>query len=93
MISKNEFGFYLEYDATKYYFTGEKYEQFILFLTDPNINLYNEIKIDDSITEEEDKYISSVYKDFLNKFIASRKQIDKEIEEDKSVSENIFFED
>lgn len=80
MIIKIEEKFYLKIDEEKFCFSGDEYEKLILFLTNPNINLSYDIQIDESISDENDKYKAKVYKDFLEKFVVSRQEIDKEIE-------------
>lgn len=81
MIVKIDEKFYLKVGEEKYCFSGDEYEKLILFLTNPSFDLPNDIKIDESILEEDDKYKAKVYKDFIDKFIVSRQEIDKEIEE------------
>lgn len=87
MIIKIEEKFYLKIGEEKYCFSGDEYEKLILFLTDPNTNLSNDIQIDESILDEDDKYKAKVYKDFLEKFIDSRQEIDKEIAEEENVDD------
>ena len=88
MITKIKEKFYLKVGEENYCFSGDEYEKLILFLTNPNINLSKTIQIDESITTEDDKYKAKVYKEFIEKFIASRQEIDKEIEESEK-EENI----
>lgn len=85
MIIKIEEKFYLKIDEERYCFSGDEYEKLILFLTNPNTNLSNDIKIDKSISDEDDKYKAKVYKDFLEKFINSCQEIDKEIVKEEIV--------
>lgn len=89
MIIKIEEKFYLKVGEEKYCFSGDEYEELILFLTNPNTNLSNDIQIDESISNEDDKYKAKVYKDFLEKFIVSRQEIDKEIAEDENLDDVI----
>ena len=77
----------LKVGEEKYCFSGDEYEKLILFLTNPNTNLSNEIQIDESISDEDDKYKAKVYKDFLEKYIISRQEIDKEIAKDENIDD------
>lgn len=81
MIVKIDEKYYLKVGEEKYCFSGDEYEKLILFLTDPNTNLSNDIQVDESILDEDDKYKAKVYKEFIKKFIAFRLEIDKEIED------------
>lgn len=87
MIIKIEEQFYLKVGEEKYCFSGDEYEKLILFLTNPNTNLSNDIQIDESILDEDDKYKAKVYKDFLEKYIISRQEIDKEIAKDENIDD------
>ena len=89
MIIKIDEKFYLKVGEEKYCFSGDEYEKLILFLTNPNTNLSNDIQIDKGILDEDDKYKAKVYKDFLEKFIVSRQEIDKEIAEDENIDDAI----
>jgi len=89
MIIKIDEKFYLKVGEEKYCFSGDEYEKLILFLTNPDTNLSNDIQIDKSISDEDDKYKAKVYKDFLEKFIVSRQEIDKEIAEDENIDDAI----
>lgn len=89
MIIKIDEKFYLKVGEEKYCFSGDEYEKLILFLTNPNTNLSNDIQIDKNILDEDDKYKAKVYKDFLEKFIVSRQEIDKEIAEDENIDDAI----
>lgn len=89
MIIKIDEKFYLKVGEEKYCFSGDEYEKLILFLTNPNTNLSNDIRIDKGISDEDDKYKAKVYKDFLEKFIVSRQEIDKEIAEDENMDDAI----
>lgn len=89
MIIKIDEKFYLKVGEEKYCFSGDEYEKLILFLTNPNISLSNDIQIDKDILDEDDKYKAKVYKDFLEKFIVSRQEIDKEIAEDENIDDAI----
>lgn len=89
MIIKIDEKFYLKVGEEKYCFSGDEYEKLILFLTNPNTNLSNDIQIDKDILDEDDKYKAKVYKDFLEKFIVSRQEIDKEIAEDENIDDAI----
>lgn len=89
MIIKIDEKFYLKVGEEKYCFSGDEYEKLILFLTNPNTNLSNDIQIDKGILDEDDKCKAKVYKDFLEKFIVSRQEIDKEIAEDENIDDAI----
>lgn len=89
MIIKIDEKFYLKVGEEKYCFSGDEYEKLILFLTNPNISLSNDIQIDKDILDKDDKYKAKVYKDFLEKFIVSRQEIDKEIAEDENIDDAI----
>lgn len=89
MIIEIDEKFYLKVGEEKYCFSGDEYEKLILFLTNPNTNLSNDIQIDKGILEKDDKYKAKVYKDFLEKFIVSRQEIDKEIAEDENIDDTI----
>ena len=89
MIIKIDEKFYLKVGEEKYCFSGDEYEKLILFLNNPNTNLSNDIQIDKNILDEDDKYKAKVYKDFLEKFIVSRQEIDKEIAEDENIDDAI----
>lgn len=89
MIIEIDEKFYLKVGEEKYCFSGDEYEKLILFLTNPNTNLSNDIQIDKGILEKDDKYKAKVYKDFLEKFIVSRQEIDKEIAEDENTDDTI----
>jgi hypothetical protein len=84
MIKKIDTNFYLEINNQKYCFSGDDYEKLILFITNPNIQMPDTIKIDENIKSDEDKYKANVYKDFLEKFISSREKIDEEIKKENS---------
>lgn len=88
-VIKNEEKFYLKVGKEKYCFSGDEYENLILFLTNPDTNLSNDIEIDESISDKDDKYKAEVYKKFLEKFIALRQEIDKEIAEDKNIDDSV----
>lgn len=85
MIIKIEEKFYLKIGEEKFCFSGDEYEKLILFLTNPDTNLSDDIQIDESISDESDKYKAKMYKDFLEKFVASRQEIDKELEESNDI--------
>ena len=85
MIIKIEEKFYLKIGEEKFCFSGDEYEKLILFLTNPDTNLSGDIQIDESISDESDKYKAKMYKDFLEKFVASRQEIDKELEESNDI--------
>lgn len=87
MIIKIEEQFYLKIGEEQFCFFGDEYEKLILFLTNPSTNLPIDIQIDDGISDEDDKYKAKVYKDFLEKFIISRQEIDKKIEEDEIIDD------
>ena len=87
MIIKIGEHFYLKLGEEKYCFSGDEYEKLILFLTNPNTNLSNDIQIDESISDGDDKYKAMVYKDFLEKIIVSRQEIDEEIYEDENTDD------
>lgn len=87
MIIKIGEKFYLKVGEEKYCFSGDEYEKLILFLTNPKTNLSKDIQIDESISDEDDKYKADVYKDFLEKFIVSRYEIDKEIAEAEKIDD------
>lgn len=72
MITKIEKKFVLQIEENNYYFDGDEYENTLLFLTNPNIELPNEVMVDSSIEDEDDKYIMNTYKDFINSFIIKR---------------------
>lgn len=85
MIIKIEEKFYLKIGEEKFCFSNDEYEKLILFLTNPDTNLSDDIQIDESISDESDKYKAKMYKDFLEKFVASRQEIDKELEESNDI--------
>lgn len=76
MITKIEEKFVLQIEENNYYFDGDEYENTLLFLTNPNIELPNEVMVDSSIEDEDDKYIMNTYKDFINSFIIKRNTTD-----------------
>lgn len=86
MITEIDEKIYLKINKEKYCFSGEEYEELILFLTNPDIDLPDNIKIDDDI--KGDTYKLELYKEFLNKFIESRNKIDREFEKEHQ-TENV----
>ena len=74
----------------------QDYENYLNIKKDEIINLSlemakmivaKEFQIDESILDEDDKYKAKVYKDFLEKFIDSRQEIDKEIAEEENADD------
>ena len=86
MIIKIDEKYYIKINEEKYCFSGDEYEKLILFLTNPNTNLPDNIQVDESILDGDDKYKAKVYKEFLEKFIVSRREIDKEINDSDNIN-------
>ncbi|MEF9985443.1 MAG: hypothetical protein RR201_01535 [Malacoplasma sp.] len=76
MITKENDIILLKINEHNLYFDGEEYEKTLLYLTDPNIILPEEVNISETIISDDDKHIASTYKDFVNSFIKKRKETD-----------------
>ncbi|NLC67017.1 MAG: hypothetical protein GX752_08855 [Clostridium sp.] len=61
----------------------EEYKSFVIKLTDP-INKFEKsnLKIDESVTDEQEKAICKNYKEFFEEFLANMNKIEKEVKEE-----------
>lgn len=87
ILGKDEENLIITIDSTDYkLLDSSDYEQILIYLSNPMTEIDNLISIDDSITDEEERKKLEVYKVFIEKFIAKRKELDEQIssEEDSN---------